>query len=320
MNAELSADDYRDLLAAALSKATDADTTQPELQTLFTPSSHRTALYIDNTVVKGGRGVGKTFWYHSLLNDRLREVAAREYGIERLRHLVVSPGYGALLNAERYPGPRVLRELVEHDIQPYNLWYAVLLTALGQPDIQRLRGWKERITWVVAHEEEAERAIQEADQAAQAKGKTHLILFDALDRLHRVRTQADRLVGGLLQLALHVRLATRNIRFKVFIRPDMFDEALLHFPDASKLTASNATLKWSRTNLYGLLFHTLGNHDSELAARFRRLTGEWESELNGQRYKPPTSLSGDEKVQTNWFTDIAGPYMGSDYRKGRTYT
>ncbi|MEU6588923.1 hypothetical protein ABZ923_06760 [Streptomyces sp. NPDC046881] len=320
MSTPLGVEEYRDLLAAALPEATDADTAEPNVRSLFTPDTHRAALYVDSTVVRGGRGVGKTFWYRSLLDETLREVAAQEYGIERLRRVRVSRGYGAALEPDLYPGPGNLRQLVEEGVRPYDLWYAVLLTAFGQPELRELPEWRDKATWVRNNPGAAERTVQMVDREAQGKGITHLILFDALEHLHRVRSQADRLVSGILELALAMRLGTRSIRFKVFIRPDMYDGALLHFPDASKLTSNAAALTWSRANLYGLLFHTLGNHDGELAARFRALTGGWQPEADGRRFVPPALLSGDEQSQQEQFTVIAGPYMGSNFRKGHTFT
>ncbi|WP_326582169.1 hypothetical protein OG889_26090 [Streptomyces sp. NBC_00481] len=320
MTTALGAEEYRELLSAALPEATDADTLLPNLHTLFTPDSHRVALYVDSTVVRGGRGVGKTFWYRSLLDETLREVAAEEYGIERLRRLTVSPGYGAAVEPDLYPGTGVLRQLVEEGVRPYDLWYAVLLTALGQSELHALPEWRDRVTWVRTNPGAAERTVQRADQEAQQYGTTHLIIFDALEHLHRVRAQADRLVGGILELALAMRLGTRNIRCKVFIRPDMFDGALLHFPDASKLTANAASLTWSNANLYGLLFHYMGNHDSEYAEHFRHVTGGWETDAFGRRHIPPALLRGDERSQAEQFAQIAGPYMGANYRKGNTYT
>ncbi|MET9350865.1 hypothetical protein [Streptomyces termitum] len=320
MNTPLSVQEYRELLAAALPEATDADTAEPNVQSLFTPDSHRAALYVDSTVVRGGRGVGKTFWYRSLLDETLREIAAQEYGIERLLRVKVSRGYGAALEPDLYPGPGNLRQLMEEGIPPYDLWYAVLLTAFGQPELQALPEWRDKAAWVRNNPGAAERTVQIADREAQASGVTRLVLFDALEHLHRVRAQADRLVGGILELALAMRLGTRAIRFKVFIRPDMYDGALLHFPDASKLSSNAAALTWSRANLYGLLFHTMGNVENELAQRFRRITGGWHGELDSRRHVPPPLLSGDEQFQTEQFTRLAGPYMGSNFRKGHTYT
>lgn len=90
MTEPLSPGEYRDLLSRALEGTVDADTRPPTSHTLYMPDAHRAALYVDSTVVQGGRGVGKTFWARSLLDPALREAAAVEYGISRLRRLRVS--------------------------------------------------------------------------------------------------------------------------------------------------------------------------------------------------------------------------------------
>ncbi|RSO12701.1 hypothetical protein DMH18_04000 [Streptomyces sp. WAC 06783] len=319
MTTALGPEQYRTLLSAALPSAQDADTVNPTVHTLFTPDSHRLALHVDTTVVRGGRGVGKTFWCRSLLDTKLRSVAAEEYRIDRLNHLDVSAGYGAQLDPRRYPGPSELRSLVDSGTRPYDLWNTVLLAALGQQELQKIGPWGERIAWVREHPAERDRTIAEADQQARSEGITRVVLFDALEHLHWDRGQADRLVAGILQLALEMRLGTRHIRCKIFIRPDMFDGALLHFPDASKLTSNAASLQWSTANLYGLFFHYLGNHDSEESAAFRRFTSGWTERTEG-RHVPPSTLLGDKKSQADTFTVLAGPYMGANYRKGITYT
>ncbi|MEU6755038.1 hypothetical protein [Streptomyces sp. NPDC046685] len=320
--APLTAHEYRDLLSAALAEAMTADARRPTAHTLFTPDSHRSALYVDNVVVHGGRGVGKTFWYWSLLDARLRGLAADEYRINRLRRLNVAPGYGLASRHACYPGPMVLRGLLEAGEDPYDIWYTVLLVSLGRtslPDLHDLTEWADRIAWVRAHPGPAERAVEEADRRAYDENIVHLLLFDALEHLHSDRRQADRLVGGILRLALQMRFATRSIRLKVFVRPDMFEAARHHFADASKLSAYSARLEWTQTDLYGLLFHYLGNEDGDAARRFREIIGGWQPEADGTRQAAPRLLSGDEEAQQRLFEEIADPFMGTNVRRGRTY-
>ncbi|MFI6297696.1 hypothetical protein ACIBEJ_39310 [Nonomuraea sp. NPDC050790] len=319
MIAKLGVEELRTLLSTSLPDAQDADTVRPDVTTLFTPDSHRLALNVDTTVVKGGRGVGKTFWFRSLLEDQLRAVAADEYRIDRLAHVTAHPGYGADNLPEHYPGSAELHDLVDRGIDPRHLWDAVLLTTLDVPELKNISSWGERVRWTREHPAERDRTIAETDRQAAADGTLRLVLFDALEHLHHNRRQADQLVRGILQLALELRLSTRNIRFKVFIRPDMLDGAL-SFPDASKLAANAASLKWSTTNLYGLLFHYLGNNkNSPVVERFRAAVPGW-IEATSERHLPPPFLLGDEQQQTELFTAIAGPYMGANFRKGHTYT
>ncbi|MBP2339231.1 hypothetical protein JOF41_005409 [Saccharothrix coeruleofusca] len=313
----LSPHHYRELLAAALPVATDSDTLDPDVRTLFTPANHRKALEPDVTVVQGGRGVGKTVWFKALQNDRLRQLAAAEYQLPRLNRVTPLAGYGTALRPDQYPSQRALDHL-QRIAKPEDIWTAVVLCAVRAEGISELVEWSDRVRWLLEHPDASERALAKADDNAGRHGVTMLFLFDGLDRLHSSRDVNDSLVRGILQVALDLRTRTRNLRAKVFIRPDMFDGIRLNFPDASKLVANAADLTWSPTSLYGLLFHRMGNSDNPHSAQFIADTGEWDTQ--GERRTPPRSLVGDSEHQKQVFTAIAGPYMGTDRRKGITYT
>jgi len=317
----LSPHEYRDLLSTALSHAVDSDTIEPDVRTLFTPTTHRRALDPDATVVQGGRGVGKTVWFKALQDDALRRLAAEEYHLTRLNAIEPRAGYGTELVPGKYPSQRTLGHLVTRFQHTEDIWTAVVLHSFGYAETSRLADWSDRVQWVLDNPEPVERALAKADEEAGARGFTVLFLFDALDRLHSRRDIADRLVGGILKVALDLRTRTRNLRAKVFIRHDMFDSVKLNFPDASKLTANAADLTWSPTSLYGLLFHQLGNSGTPLSEMFiesTRSTGQWNR--NPLRNTPARSLIADHEEQRKLFADIAGPYMGKDHRKGITYT
>ena len=316
----MSASELRAILDEALPHAQDADTQQPNMNTLFTPTNHRLALDPEVTVVRGGRGVGKTFWFLSLMDDELRRVAAVEYNMPRLGKVEVSAGYGAQMRGHLYPGPSEMNKLLESEIRAADLWDSVLLVSLGVPEILDFVKWEDRVAWMRENPHARDTAVARADAQAGERGVTRLLLFDALDHLHHDRGQADRLVGGLLQLALQMRLRTRNLRFKIFIRPDMFESGGGSFPDASKLSANAADLAWSTANLYGLFFHYLGNQGSpEGSRRYRESFGVWRNDVD-HRYLPPTELLVNAETQKEEFSRIAGPYMGANYRKGHTYT
>src|SRR5262249_6162932 len=259
---EMTPQQYRELLIAALPNAEDADTIELDPRTLFTPSSHRRALDPDVTIVRGGRGVGKTVWFKALQSGPLRDLSAAEYQLDRLRRIEPLPGYGSRYD-RRYPSQRVLEELPRSSTDPLDIWTAVAPAALDYGPIVALQTWAEPAAWLQGHSEEGASAPIAADESAGASSTTKLLLFDALDRLHTRREDANRLVRGILRLALDLRTGTRNLRAKIFIRPDMLEDALLDFPDASKLGANSVELTWPETNLYGLLFHQLGNASSD---------------------------------------------------------
>jgi hypothetical protein len=269
------------------------------------------------TVVKGARGVGKTYWFKSLLDQGLRELAADEYQLPRLRNIEPLAGFGLDAQNDRYPDKRTLaRLLLEPRFAPLDIWKAVGLVAIGTPELAGLR-WPERVFWLLENPEDAARAMEEADRAATESKTTKLFLFDALEHLHRERKIADRLAGGILEFALELRLTTKNLRAKVFIRHDMLASAPTDFSDSSKLTSNATDLTWSDQDLYGLLFQHLGNADSPLAGRFREHTGQWRP--TGDRFAPPEQLVGDADAQADAFIEIAGRYMGTNHRKGHSY-
>lgn len=314
----LSASQYRELLQAALPGPSDADTVDPKPQTLFTPRGHRAALDPDATIIRGARGVGKTVWFKALQDEQLRLLAADDYRLDRLRAVRSLVGYGTQLDPDAYPGPNTLRRLLDMRVDPYHVWMAVLLRALGVPGMPQDVSWADRAQWVSVHPEEQEAALAAADRQAGDDGIFRLILFDALDRLHTEPEPAYRLIEGIMQLALQLRTTTRNLRAKVFIRPDMYEKLRLQFPDASKLRANSADLDWSATNLYGLLFQQLGNADSRHSVGFRESSGTWR-ESDG-RHAMPDALAGDQAAQQAAFTQISGPRMGPDRRNGNPYT
>ncbi|MFI6027889.1 hypothetical protein [Amycolatopsis magusensis] len=308
----------RELLLQALPLTADSDTDGVDRNTLFTPTGHRRALEPDVTVVKGARGVGKTHWFKSLRDDQLREVAADEYQLPRLRSIEPLTGFGSALRPDEYPTKRTLSSFIREGVEPVDIWTAVTLNALGVASVQSLPTWRERLTWLQQNPEQVERELSRADEDAGRRGVTKLVMFDALDRLHTDRRLADRLSSGILEFALELRLSTRNIRAKVFIRHDMLDSAPLNFPDASKLTANTADLTWTNADLYGLLFQHIGNSDMSIAGWFREQTGSWQD--RGDRRLPPRDLVGDRDAQSSAFILLAGQYMGTNHRKGHTYT
>ncbi|MGH3721341.1 MAG: hypothetical protein ACRDRI_21320 [Pseudonocardiaceae bacterium] len=303
----LTAAEYRELLGAALPEAVDADTFDPDQKTLFTPSGHRSALNPDTTIVRGGRGVGKTVWFKALQDDTLRQIAAKSYRLDRLDRVDALAGFGAKLS-KQYPNPRRLQSLVDSRFQPLDIWTAVALFGFNIPEVVTAGDWPDRVKWVVDNPGKVEDAILTVDEQAGRDDRIKLLLFDAMDRLHSDRRIADKLAKGIFELALNLRTSTRNLRVKLFIRYDMFYTVKLDFPDASKLIANMTDLSWTETSLYALLFHYMSRADSEYRERFT-LETSWADHF-----------SGDDTKQREVLELIASTYMGADHRKGYTYT
>lgn len=304
---KLNAREYRELLRESLPSAADADTVALESRTLFTPTQHRRALDPNATIVQGGRGVGKTVWFNALQDSGLRSIAASHYRMPILERVDTAPGFGARLRPE-YPGQRKLGDLIENSFDPEDIWTAVALQAFGVPEICGKEDWSDKVSWVQDNAEEVERIFIRVDTKAARDGRIRLILFDALDRLHVDRTIADKLTRGALKLALTLRVSTRNLRAKLFIRYDMFESAGQEFPDASKLLNNMVELRWDENSLYSLLFHLLSESGTTHSEKFKELSG-WEARKMGSK----------EELERQ-FEPFASPYMGTNHRKGHTFT
>lgn len=295
----------------------------PDPRFLYAPLHHARAIDPDTMLVEGNRGAGKSLWWAALLSGEHRRVVAETLPGARLDStLSVSAGFGTGLPARECPGKDVLAELLR-DLDPRQIWRTVVGTQLLK-DIEKPPGstWRERVAWVAAHPEEFDTAIDDASAALVQAGEMQLVVFDALDTAADSWDALPLLLRGLLQVALEFRVR-RGIRVKVFVRPDMLqDAAVTGFPDASKLTGTKASLTWPRADLYGLLWQHLGNAP-EGGEVFRRETRalcgkDWRRIEN--TWAMPMALRTDEELQRQIFEAIAGPWMGPNYKRGLCYT
>jgi hypothetical protein len=301
----------------------------PDREPAFTyvPPSHAKALDPDVSVVEGIRGSGKSFWWAHLSSEPHRKFIGAAFPETRFGDQVkVEQGFGAQPSSTDAPSQEVLAELVEAGYSARAIWRAVLAhkAQFGAP-FPAAAKWRDRVQWVRSNAEDFDELLLKADQALQTDGKTLVILFDALDRLGDEWATIRPLAKGLLQIALDVR-ATKRIRLKVFVRPDMLqDREIIGFPDASKLLARKAALVWRRADLYALLFQCMGNANNG-GREFRQVCQDslglaWTSSVDA--WVLPLSLRTDEAVQEQAFIQLAGKAMASGpsgYKRGKPYT
>ena len=300
----------------------------------YVPPAHAQALDPERCVVEGIRGSGKSFWWAALSSAPHRAYLAKAFPEVPLRpdSADILQGFGTSSSTDQAPSEAVLADLQARFGDARLIWRAVVAHQLKfpKPFPQRPpvgKQWLQRVTWVQAHPEAFDVLLQQADQHLTQQGRTVLILFDALDRLAPTWPDIRPLARGLFQVALALR-STRSIRLKLFVRPDMLaDEAIMGFPDASKLLARKASLLWRKVDLYALLFQCLGNADGPGAAAFRRLDS---GQRPGTSARPrrtstpwplPADWRGNESVQEQLFTQLAGSAMSAtSLKRGKPYT
>ncbi|HSH49489.1 MAG TPA: hypothetical protein VK991_12965 [Halomonas sp.] len=305
-------------------------TEPPAPTSVYVVPGHESALNPDTAVVVGDRGTGKSFWSAALNGEATRGAIARQLKRLRLDKVKVGWGYSSATGNRHHPSRRVLKQLLEQDYQPEDIWRTVILYQLVEGTEHRnflaADSWEARVATVASDPETEERLFATLDAQLKARGERHLIVFDALDRLGDDWDQIRTLLRGLLRVGIDLR-DYRAIRTKFFLRPDLWeDSSVWAFPDASKLTHGRVLLEWHRADLYGLLWHQLGN-DAQAGPAFR----EWLTSQFGEHfgalpiggetvYVVPEALRTQETLQAEVLQAIASPFMGRNRRRGKTYT
>ena len=292
---------------------------------MYLPPSHRKALDPNVMLVTGMRGSGKTFWWGALQDPSIRTLLARlNKRLKPTANAEIYAGFGVREAPDRYPGRDEIRAMIDRVAAPQIIWrtvHARHLADSGHP-LQTLDSWLERARYVEGNPEEIARLFRDYDDELEGAGRYSFALFDGLDRSADEWPDMFLLIRGLLRHALDMR-SYRRLRAKVFLRTDQADEAkVADFADASKILSSAVQLTWPRRDLYGMLWQYLGNGSHRERLREWLADGDWPAvPINGQEvFKAPSSLTADEDIQREQFHAIAGPWMGTDHRRGFPYT
>ena len=294
----------------------------PDLQQVYLPRSHLNAMKLNVSLVTGMRGAGKTFWWSALRQPGVRRlISAADPRSAPSEDTTVRIGFGVQPALDDYPSIDVFPRLLQ-DSKPKAIWRTVLARHMA-PENHPLRQnaeWRDRVAWVESEPEAVDRLLHEREVALEQEDGHFLVLFDALDRCASNRKDMHRAISGLLQMALDIR-PYRRLWVKIFLRSDQMDEApIAHFPDASKVLSSGIDLDWPRRELYGLLWHVLGN--GEHGDVFREfLGGDWKpvDSSGSNAFQMPRALAGEDE-QRKVFPYIAGSWMGTNRRRGSTYS
>ena len=302
----------RDVLARMDPKSSASAAAPLPLDEIYTPTSHGLALDPRRPLVVGNRGVGKSVWSGVLADNSTRQAVSAYYPALGLDRMAVQLGFheGAGKTEGIAPSPAVLSSLLSKNISPETIWSAVLLRAVA-PNLNIVlpEMLEELVAWMLQNVEKSEEILRKADQYFASKKSVFVLVFDALDRLASNWHEIRRLTEGVLRLALGMQ-SYRSLRAKVFLRTDQAkDEVLFRFPDASKMRASRVELTWHAVELYGLLFKII-QRDEKANLALQKIAGD---------FFAPAAREVDD-VQKIIFSRIAGEFMGSDHRRGRTYT
>lgn len=294
----------------------------PNRELVYVPRRHGAALNVSDMLVVGERGTGKSFWARALVDPAILATARSFVGMDKLpAGLRVVRGWDGREDiADGQPTRRELQQLVV-SFEPRNIWAAIYLKAVGAPSVEG-DTWASRVHRIQVDPTAFSSAIRMAQLQQEKTGVFVLVLFDELDRTADDPKVRLELLRGLLQLLLDLR-ATRFLRAKLFVRPDMIATTEVRtFPDASKVVGSPARLDWEITDLFALAWHRLANSLGH-GAIFRDFAEQSVGaafEAGDDGYRLEESLRVDATVQRNLFHGLTGPAMGKNVKRGVPYT
>ena len=296
---------------------------EPAAADVYVPRSHLKAIDPGSLLVVAMRGAGKTFWWSALQNDAVRRLVQKQHPRSSLGpDTEVHAGFGVKAGSD-YPSRDVLARLLADDCVPRDIWRCILAWQIARDNgrLRSYRSWLERTRFVAENPGFVDSLFLQHDQACINRDTYALFLFDALDRCADDWRTMYQLIRGLLQTALDMR-SYRRLRVKVFLRSDQVNEAeVANFPDASKVLSSSVELNWPRHELYGLLWHCLGNQKAQGRELRRFLGGDWRHFVqNGRRVYLVSRGQVTEQEQRDRFHHMTGPWMGRGPKRGFPYT
>lgn len=294
----------------------------PKLEELYAPVRHAAALDPSSPIVQGSRGAGKSFWAGVLFSDELRSAAAVAYPRLGLDRLQVRIGFSGIGGPDGIGRDRLDACLPENSTmaEAKTFFWATVLNGLAESDTPKGKQLEE---WLPLAADAAQRDayIDRVDRNLSSAGRERLIVYDALDTMAGTWPRRRLLTQALFEVVWATR-AFRNVRVKLFLRPDQIEDDGLRFIELPKLRGGAVRLLWSDTDLYGMFFARIAW--SAASQAFSRLleilhlrSGSREEILAGN-WGP----ARDESQQELLMSALAGPYMAEGrhgHKKGRTY-
>lgn len=296
----------------------------PKLEDMYTPEKQLAALDPGTPIVVGSRGTGKSFWAGVLGQDETRLAAGRVYPSLHLAKLVVRFGFTGVIGGPTGVSTEHLTSFVDSDTSALakGFWWATILRAAASvegnpPKFSEIKA-------IALDVEAREEHLQNYERTLSNNGQTLLVVYDALDAVATTWTRRRMLTEALVEVVWAMR-AYRAIKLKLFLRPDQIDDDALRFVELPKLRTGAVRLKWSGTDLYGMLFARLALAPNEETRKsFAKLLNTYgisvpdREEVLSRKW----SLCNQLEQQALLMNALAGPYMAqgvNGYKKGKTY-
>jgi hypothetical protein len=173
------AKDVREAIIAALPADTSLHGRPPEPRHVYVPPSHIKALRLENALVIGGRGVGKSFWGAALRDEAIRKMLGT--AVPDLPKIMVYSGFGEQPDRALYPDADTFSALIGNGFEAYHVWRAVVgrwaASVVGSDIPDPNDRWEQTAGWVRSEPESFARLLEDANRGNYSPG------LDPTDRL-----------------------------------------------------------------------------------------------------------------------------------------
>jgi hypothetical protein len=304
-------------------------------KTFYPVAEHSRAFDPDVVLVIGERGSGKSELFRAVVKEGLLPAIIRASPSSRLARM--DPGRihwlaGHPLERDFPDHGGLRRFLAEHtgdSEAAIELWFAYLARVLaarfppdGLAQLEFLKlpgGDVDRVVEAFRASRSASvLALDELDRRLEAENRWVFVSYDELDILGAYDWSAmARSIEGLVSFWANYRRRWSRIRAKIFLRTDLFRRhTQVLGADLIRLAANRAEVFWSDRNLYAMLVKRIANASPELQEYCEASRIRFElDELLG--LVPRLDKAEDARTLIE---RMAGPYMGANIKKGRTFT
>lgn len=161
------------------------------------------------------------------------------------------------------------------------------------------------------------RTLDNLDARLRQEQRWVFINYDELDTLGGVDWELmASLIRGLLTLWSEYTRRWQRLQAKMFLRTDLYADTRIFAADFAKLAANRLELTWSDRNLYAMLIKRIANTSNDWLNYCRRAGVQFsqDSQLGWIPHLP------NVEAARPLIEKIAGSFMGSNIKKGRTFT
>jgi hypothetical protein len=305
-------------------------------RTFYPVIEHARAFDHDVDLVIGERGAGKSELFRAVVKEGLLPSIAKRAPGNRLS--ILDPGRTRWLAG--YPlGPNFAdasglgRFVADHGGEMAamsGLWFAYLIRMLRDEvdseakktlvDLFELQGGD--IDGIFQEFKKSGNspllALDRLDEFLQKGKRWVFISYDELDTLGGYDWNVMALaIRGLIDFWANYARRWLRLRAKIFLRTDLFRRHTQALgADLIKLAANRAELSWSDKNLYAMLVKRLANASESLQRYCQQARLQFKND-GTLGWVPILEKTEDARPLIE---RMAGPYMGANIKKGRTFT